>query len=180
MTKKQFFSLGSIAKLAKLVHRSQSTIYRWKREGIPKSVRPIVEKLVKKKTKPKPRKLEPTFVPLTKREAKQQLAQKKLALEEKRRLALIEKEWVVERIPQKYTDNMVGALIRGIKTNKERLKKKPRKANLIRLAIRIARQMVQDYIDGNEYTDPDLIQPLLDEFAIDESEAYHDIYGYVK
>jgi len=49
LNKKAFFKLGSIAQLAKLVHRSSSTIYRWKREGIPTKAKPIVEKIFKPK-----------------------------------------------------------------------------------------------------------------------------------
>lgn len=52
MTKRQFFKLGSIAQLAKLTGKSPSTIYRWRREGIPKSIN-LDQYIRKKKSKKK-------------------------------------------------------------------------------------------------------------------------------
>jgi hypothetical protein len=113
LNKIKFFKLGTIAQLAKLVHRSSSTIYRWKREGIPTSSNYIITKVIqigpvkkivrkihhkeevlsrpKKPIKPIPQQVLPkvVIIPLTKREKAQQAEQRRLALEEQTRLANI-------------------------------------------------------------------------------------------
>jgi len=84
VTKKQFFKLGSVAQLAKLTGKSPSTIYRWRRQGVPKSINLDV--------------YTPKIVPLTSREKKQQKEQRRLAKEfaeyvkEKERVAGLRRE----------------------------------------------------------------------------------------
>lgn len=175
----KFFTLGSVSKLAKLVGKSISTIYRWRRNGIPQGSQEQVKKLVSK-SKKKPKKSE--IVPLTAREKKQRKQQKDLALAEQHRLKHIGDEWTYVRLPQRYTEKRVVALFNAVERNRENLvtvKDKKRKRR-IKLAIKIGLRMIRDYGDGALETDPDLVQELIDEYNVEEHEAWRDIYGYLE
>lgn len=177
MNLKKFFTLGSVKQLAKLVKKSVSTIYRWKREGIPNKVKDSVQKILKKPKKKK----EPTTVPLTTREKHERKYQKELAIQEQRRIRFLVNEdiWEKEYVLQEYTPNRIIAISTAIKVNRGKLKNaKGKRKKRLQLALDIAKQMLVDFAEGHEYVDPEIEQPLVDEFNLDRDEAYRDIYGY--
>lgn len=154
MTKKQFFKLGSIAQLAKLTGKSPSTIYRWRRQGIPKSIN--LDQYVKKKrtSKSKPAERKKNVAKL--REEKEKAKKPPSKTKQRKRIRAIEKAEVIleERDKRRAQRQIIREKIR--KEEQEWSKEAPlrkitpgrNKANI--KALQIQKQLLKKTKDKRE------------------------------